>query len=475
MTYGILSFGAYIPPLRLSRQGILSAVGWAVPSLRGLAAGERSVANWDEDSLTMAVEAGRDCLAGIAVVPPHLALASTTLPFADRSNSGVVADALNLDNRMATEDLAGSRRAATSALARMAHGGPTSLLLSSDCRETRPGSAQEMLYGHGAAALLVGEGKPVAVFLGSASRHEDLVDQYRASDADFDYSLEERWVREEGYLKIVPEVIEEVAKNAGISLSEIDHVVLHGSVDTARALAKRLNIDIKRFVDTLGAKVGDCGVAQPMMMLSKVLAEAGANERILVVGFGQGADAILIQTTPLLSTIQGARGPQRYLEQCRVTDNYTYFLSLRGQIDIDFGLRSERDNRTALSAYYRKRRDINSMLGGRCRACNTLQFPRSLVCVKCAASDSQEGETLSNLIGRVKSFTEDWLAYTPSPPYIYGNVEFNDGANIMLEFTDFTAGQVKVGDSVRMVFRIKDFDHKRNFRRYFWKPAPLLG
>lgn len=475
MTYGILSFGAYIPPLRLSRQAILGAVGWAVPSLRGLAAGERSVANWDEDALTMAVEAGRDCLADIAVVPPHLALASTTLPFADRSNSGVVADALNLDNRIATEDLAGSRRAATSALARMAHGGPTSLLLSSDCRETRPGSAQEMLYGHGAAALLVGEGKPVAVFLGSASRHEDLVDQYRASDADFDYSLEERWVREEGYLKIVPEVIEEVAKGAGISLSEIDHIILHGSVDTARALAKRLNIEVKHFVDTLGAKVGDCGVAQAMLMLSKVLSDAGANERILVVGFGQGADAILLQTTPLLSTIQGARGPKRYLEQHRVSDNYTYFLSLRRQIDIDFGLRSERDNRTALSAYYRKRRDINSMLGGRCRVCNTLQFPRSLVCVKCAAADSQDGETLSNLLGRVKSFTEDWLAYTPSPPYIYGNVEFADGANIMLEFTDFTAGQVKVGDQVRLVFRIKDFDHKRNFRRYFWKPAPLLG
>ena len=281
-------------------------------------------------------------------------------------------------------------------------------------------------------------------------------------------------MREEGYLKIVPEVIEEVAKNAGVSLSEIDHVVLHGSVDTARALAKRLGIDVKRFTDTLGAKVGDCGVAQPMIMLSKVLAEAGVNESILVVGVGQGADAILLQTTAALSTIQGQRGPRRYLEQHRVSDNYTYFLSLRVQIDIDYGLRSERDNRTALSAYYRKRRDINSILGGRCRVCNTLQFPRSLVCVKCAASDSQDGETLSNLIGRVKSFTEDWLAYTPSPPYIYGNVEFADGANIMLEFTDFTAGQVKGGDAVRLVFRIKDFDTKRNFRRYFWKPAPLL-
>ncbi|MGE0860905.1 MAG: 3-oxoacyl-[acyl-carrier-protein] synthase III C-terminal domain-containing protein [Gammaproteobacteria bacterium] len=475
MTYGILSFGAYLPPLRITRQAILAAVGWAVPGLRGLAAGERTVANWDEDSITLAVEAGRDCLAGIDVVPPHVALASTTLPFADRSNSGVVADALNLSTATSTEDLAGSRRAASSALARLAHGGQTTLLLAADCRETKPGSTQEMQYGHGAAALLVGEGTPMAVFLSSSSRHEDLVDQYRAADADFDYSLEERWVREEGYLKIVPEVIEEAAARAGVSLSEIDHVVLHAGVDTARALAKRLDIEAKRFADPLGAKVGDIGAAHPLLMLAKVLETAGVGERILVVGFGQGADAVLLQTTEKLAVLRAGRGPTHYLEHHRVTENYTQFLSLRGQIAIDFGIRSERDNRTALSAFYRKRRDINSMLGGRCRVCNTLQFPRSLVCVKCAASDSQDGESLSNLTGRVKSFTEDWLAYTPSPPYIYGNVEFPDGANIMLEFADFTAGQVKVGDSVRLVFRIKDFDTKRNFRRYFWKPAPLLG
>ncbi|MSQ92619.1 MAG: hydroxymethylglutaryl-CoA synthase family protein [Gammaproteobacteria bacterium] len=475
MSYGILSFGAYVPPLRLKRQAILHAVGWAVPSLRGLAAGERSVANWDEDSITMAVEAGRDCLVGIDMAIPHLSLASTTLPFADRSNSGVVADALVLDNQVATEDLAGSRRAATSALVRLAQGAATTLLLAADCRATRPGSAQEMQYGHGAAALLVGTGKPIAEFLAVASRHEDLIDQYRAADAEFDYALEERWVREEGYLKIVPEAIEQAAANAGVALGDIEHIVLHGSVDTARALAKRLGIEAKRFVDTLGATVGDCGAAQPLMMLSLALSQAAVGDRILVVGFGQGADAILLRTTPALAAMQQGRGPGRYLTHQRVSDNYTYFLSLRNQISIDFGLRSERDNRTAQSAFYRKRRDITSMLGGRCRLCNTLQFPRSLMCVNCSASDAQDGESLSGLIGRVKSFTEDWLAYTPSPPYIYGNVEFQDGANVMLEFTDFTAGQIKVGDSVRLVFRIKDFDTKRNFHRYFWKPAPLIG
>ena len=113
--------------------------------------------------------------------------------------------------------------------------------------------------------------------------------------------------------------------------------------------------------------------------------------------------------------------------------------------------------------------------GGRCSSCGTLQFPRSLICVKCGAEKSQEPESLSNLTGTVKSFTEDWLAYTPVPPLIYGNVEYQDGANIMLEFTDFESGQVKSGDQVRMVFRIKDYDYKRGFRRYFWKPAPMLS
>ena len=475
MSYGILSFGAYVPALRLQRSAILAAVGWAVPSLRGLAAGERSVANWDEDAITMAVEAGRNCLAGLDVAVPHLALASTTLPFADRSNSGVVADALVLDHEIATEDLGGSRRAATSALARAARQPGSTLLIASECREARPGSAQEMLYGHGAAALLMGEGKPIAEFLGAASVHEDLVDQYRAADTDFDYALEERWVREEGYLKIVPDVVERVAVAAGIRVADIDHVVLPASTDTARALAKHIGLDIKRFADPLLANCGDCGAAHALLMLSGVLADAAPDAYVMVIGFGQGADAVLLRTTSALTAQRAGRGVQQTLAQRRTTDHYTFFLALRGQLAIDFGLRSERDNRTALSAFYRKRRDITSMLGGRCRECNTLQFPRALVCVKCGATDSQTPESLSALTGHVKSFTEDWLAYTPSPPYIYGHVEFQDGANVMLEFTDFRAGEIEVGDAVRLAFRIKDFDTKRNFHRYFWKPAPVHG
>ena len=64
MDVGILAFGAYVPRLRLARKAVAEANAWFNPALRSLAKGERAICNWDEDSVTMAVEAARDCLAG---------------------------------------------------------------------------------------------------------------------------------------------------------------------------------------------------------------------------------------------------------------------------------------------------------------------------------------------------------------------------------------------------------------------------
>lgn len=57
---GIVAYGAYIPRLRLSRTAAVEANAWFNAGLKGMAKGERSMCNWDEDSLTMAVEAARD-------------------------------------------------------------------------------------------------------------------------------------------------------------------------------------------------------------------------------------------------------------------------------------------------------------------------------------------------------------------------------------------------------------------------------
>ena len=64
MSVGIHEFGGYVPIQRLKRKAIADANAWFNPALRGLGEGERSICNWDEDSVTMAVEAARDALGG---------------------------------------------------------------------------------------------------------------------------------------------------------------------------------------------------------------------------------------------------------------------------------------------------------------------------------------------------------------------------------------------------------------------------
>ena len=157
MSYGVLNLAPYVPPMRLERGEIYAAVGWAVPSLKGLATGERAVANWDEDTITMGFEAARRCLSFNQKPPSRVTFASTTFPFADRSNSGVICSALNMPSSVRNEDVFGSRRAAVSALVRHFETKADGLLVASDCRDAKPGSAQEMSYGHAAAAVLLGE------------------------------------------------------------------------------------------------------------------------------------------------------------------------------------------------------------------------------------------------------------------------------------------------------------------------------
>ena len=144
---GITAYGAYIPRARLNKQAMADANAWFDPSLNSLAQGERSICNWDEDSITMAVEATQDCLSALSdKTVDSLYLASTTLPFLDRQNSVVVSEALNLDNRIRTMDISSSQRAATSALISLLQGnvGNNSLLVASELRRLKAGTRSDL-------------------------------------------------------------------------------------------------------------------------------------------------------------------------------------------------------------------------------------------------------------------------------------------------------------------------------------------
>ena len=74
----------------------------------------------------------------------------------------------------------------------------------------------------------------------------------------------------------------------------------------------------------------------------------------------------------------------------------------------------------------------------------------------------------------LNSFTADSLTFSLDPPAYYGMVQFEEGGRSMLDLTDVDKNStLQVGHPLRMVFRIKEFDTKRGFRRYFWKATPV--
>jgi hydroxymethylglutaryl-CoA synthase len=476
---GIRSFGAYLPRLRLERSAIAAATGWATGARGGKPRGTRSYCNWDEDSLTMAVEAARDCLAGSDRSGlASLAFASTTHPFADRSNAGLVAAALDLPEAVRGSDASGNLRAGVGALlqafAQVRAVPGDALVIAADRRNAKPGSEQESSFGHGAAALRVGAGGELAAeLLGSASLQDDFVDHYRASESEFDYALEERWVRDEGYLKIVPRAIEAALKTAGLDKAAVTHLVVQAPGRFASAVAKASGLAAEALQEDLAGVCGDTGNAHPLLMLGAVLEKATAGDVIVLASFGQGSDAMVLRATGHApSPGRGCRGA---LTEGASDTQYLRFLSNCGLVEMDWGMRAERDNRTAQSVAWRKHRDVTAFVGGQCSQCGTVQFPRSRACVNpdCRAFDTQQAFPLAECTGRVKTFTEDWLAVTRSPPHVYGNVSLDNGANVFSEFADTPSGALAVGTVVRYVFRIKDFDAVRGFRRYFWKATPV--
>ncbi|MEW6334617.1 MAG: SDR family NAD(P)-dependent oxidoreductase [Thermodesulfobacteriota bacterium] len=488
MMIGIQSYGAYIPRLRLSRMAIFQAMGWFAPATVMVAQGERSMCNHDEDSLTMAVAAARDCLAGMDKKRVDGSyLCSTTLPFTDRQNAGILKTALNLRDDLVTADFTSSLRAGTTGLLtalEVVRGGSRGnvLVAAADRRETKPAYFYEMWFGDGAASLLVGGENVIAEFLGSHTVSYDFVDHYRGAGKAYDYMWEERWLREEAYSKFIPEAVGGLMKRLGISMSDVQKVVFPCLFKAEhKAIAKMLGAAPEKvpekLVDTMHEVCGETGAAHPLLMLVAALEQARPGDGILLAGFGQGCDALFFRATEAIATLPPRAGVRGSLENKKSIDNYMKFLKFRNLIDPEMGIRAEAPTQTAMTVLWRKRKMLTGLVGGRCRDCGTPQYPRMDICVNpaCGHVDSQDDYEFADRTARIKTFTGDLLAVSVDPPNIYGMVQFDEGGRFMADFTDCELSDCKVGLPVKMVFRRRFTDDERGFSGYFWKAVPQPG
>ena len=480
---GIISYGAYIPFHRLSHAEITRAWGIAAPP------GERSVAYFDEDVVTMAVAAATDCLRDVDNESIDAILfATTTSPYTEKLGAAIIAAALDLRGDVLAMDITNTLRAGTSAIYTAVNtvkaGAAKNVLVAiADCRLGSPASEFEYGFGDGAAAFVIGEDNVVAAMRGSHTLCDEFSGVWRSYGDTFVRSWEDRMVLDEGYSRKLPEAMEALIQKCDLKVQDFSRVIYDGPTDLRRhkKTARDLRLELSQVQDPMLATVGSTGAAMAPMMMVAGLEEAEPGNNLLLASYGNGADALWFEVTPHLRDLGYRRGVRDHLNTRREVNNYETYLRWRGIITAQSVRRPEREP-VSLSALWRARKEILGLCGVRCGSCGTPQYSSpstvavggsvpSRVCVICQAKDSFEVYRFADKKGTVTTFTHDFLAASLDPPSTNAVVDFDGGGRGAFEVTDRDPDEVRVGLPVEMTFRKLFFD--RGIHNYYWKATPL--
>ncbi|MDL2268684.1 hypothetical protein LJC71_04390 [Desulfosarcina sp. OttesenSCG-928-A07] len=468
---GIVSYGTYIPTYRIDRKCIADAWG------RGALKGERSLANNDEDSITMAVAAGMNCLNGRARESiDGLNFATTTPPYQEKMNASLISAAMDFGREISITDFGYSLRSGVAALKAASHSvscgaTTTHLVTAADMRSAYPKSDEEQSFGDGAAALLLGTDGVLATIEGHCTLNSEIMDVWRKTDDPYINMWEGRFVQNEGYIAHVKAVIRTLLEKQGLSPENIDKLILPAPTEQLFSkVVKSLGFNLETQAQpSLLSQVGYCGTAHPLMMLCHALETAKPGELLLLAAYGDGADAFLFKVTDHPPQRHCAVRTESFLKTKLMLPAYGRFLSYK---EVVTPLPGEpfRLMPSATATW----REGDSMLrchASKCRACGCVSFPIQRICPQCRSKDDFDITRLSDQKGKIFTFTRDNIAGRSDDPIVVQTVaEFDEGVRFYGLMTDCDPSQIELDQMVELTFR--KFYDGAGFHNYFWKLRP---
>ncbi len=469
---GITSIGAYIPKYRLN----LEEIGkfWHTKS----ASGEKAVAGYDEDSLTMAAAAAMDCLGRNEERPDGFFLATTTDPYREKQGAATIASAVDLDRKSLTADFTSSLRAGSiamrSALDTVKSGSAKNILVAaSDCRTGAPQGKYEQLLGDGAAAVTIGSNDAIAEIEDSYSIFSDFTDLWRTERNDFIQSAEGRFIYAEGYMPTMQEAITGLMNQCSATPGDFSRIVFYALDGREHAdFAKKAGFQKAQVQDPLFAHTGNTGAAASLIMLVAALEDAQPEDRILYVSYGDGCDALSFRVTKNIGRIRAKASVKNNLAKGTRID-YGRYLSWRNLVSVETSSLPQRPE-PSVSTRWRQRRSVSALYGFRCRNCGVPQFhplgQTVRVCVACQSKDNFDAYRFSDKKGKLFSYAVDQLQPTKNPPGLNGVVDFDEGGRLICELTDYELDKVRIGMPVEMTFR--KMYQGQGIINYFWKAKP---
>jgi len=466
---GITAYAAYLPLYRLNRAEIGRAWGSG-------GKGEKAVASHDEDSLTMALSAAQQCLRGEDLTAVDgIYFASTTAPYKEKQTAAIIAAALGMGAEVCTVDFGDSLRCGTNALRAAVDAVKSGslkkvLVLAADCRLALPNGANEMAFGDGAAALLVGATDVVASVDSMYTMADEIIDVFRSDRDRYVRAWETRFIREDGHGRVIPLAVEAALAKSGAAVADFAKVVI-SSPDQRQlqAVAKSMKLDPTKVQDSLFNEFGDTGAAQGLIALAAALEQANKGDKLLLAAYGNGADVFTLTAQAGIATRRPARGINYYVNTKLMIPTYEKYLRWRQIIELEPPATAPMEQPSPV-ALWRDNKSGLDLHGVKCHKCGTAQYPAQRVCMECGSKDDFGDWSFADKSAVLATFSHDSLGVSADPPTTVAAVDFEGGGRITCDMTDRDPAEIKIGIPIEMVFRV--LRYIGGFYTYWWKARP---
>jgi hydroxymethylglutaryl-CoA synthase len=306
---GITSYGVALPQFMIEASEIERAQGKPGSGIpQSLGVKQKSVPAIDEDTITLATQAGEQALQRQPQARDQIGavfVGSESHPYAVKPSGTVVKSALQLPEHTALADLQFACKAGTQAVqivaAYVAAGLiPAGLAIGADTAQSRPGDVLEFTAGAGAAAFVMGKDAVLVELLASVSVASDTPDFWRRPGQSYPEHAG-RFSGEPAYFAHVMSATKALLTEVELQPSDIDFCIFHTpNAKFPQAVATKLGFKPEQLAPSLIVKqIGNTYAGASLLALAAVLDQAKANQTILVTSYGSGAgaDSFLWRTT----------------------------------------------------------------------------------------------------------------------------------------------------------------------------------
>jgi len=306
---GIVGYGVYIPWCRIKLSDIAEA--WKLPMKPP---GEKTVPYYDEDAVTMAVEAALNAIKHAKIDGSELGavyVGTTSSPYLEKQVSTIIAEVVGASASAQRIDFTGSARASTAALIACVNAirsGEVNygLVIGTDVLVPPPGDREGMEFtmSAGAAALVLGKDNIIAEIEGFATYSTDFTERWKNVEDQVPRVSLSRFSREFGYIMHVEKACKSLYEKLNLKPSDFKYAVFTEPPDPRgylMRLAPKIGLTpahIMAGMMPIAQFIGDCGCASVLIALAAVLDMAKPRERILMASYGSGcSDAFSIKVT----------------------------------------------------------------------------------------------------------------------------------------------------------------------------------